>query len=151
MALTIAHTHNNRLITAGSPYTGDWLRAPPIASMGLRLSDEAVGVAVAHRLGCEACEPHFCLCGKSLDARGLHGLSCRRSGPRHQHHHYMNDILCRAIKRAQIPAVKEPTSLLQQDGKRSDGTTLLPWARGKPMTWDVYNSPGHLCRVAHKP
>jgi len=49
----------------------------------------------------------------------------------------MNDILCRAIKRAQIPAVKEPTSLLQQDGKRPDGTALLPWARGKPMAWDV--------------
>ena len=37
----------------------------------------------------------------------------------------------------QIPVVKEPTSLLQQDGKRPDGTTLLPWARGKPMAWDV--------------
>ena len=49
----------------------------------------------------------------------------------------MNDIVCRAIKRAQIPAVKEPTSLPQQDGKRPDGTTLLPWARGKPMAWDV--------------
>jgi len=49
----------------------------------------------------------------------------------------MNDILCRAIKRAQIPVVKEPAGLLQQDGKRPDGTTLLPWARGKPMAWGV--------------
>jgi hypothetical protein len=49
----------------------------------------------------------------------------------------MNDILWRAIKRAQIPAVKEPVSLMHQDGKRPDGTTLLPWARGKPMAWDV--------------
>jgi len=24
-----------------------------------------------------------------------------------------------------------------QDGKRPDGTTLLPWAQGKPMAWDV--------------
>ena len=37
-------------------------------------------------------------------------------------------ITCRAIKWAQIPAVKEPTSLLQQDGKRPDGTILLLWA-----------------------
>jgi len=34
-------------------------------------------------------------------------------------------------------ATKEPVSLIQQDGKRPDGTTLLPWARGKPMAWDV--------------
>jgi len=26
---------------------------------------------------------------------------------------------------------------MQQDGKRPDGTTLLSWARGKPMAWDV--------------
>jgi len=48
-----------------------------------------------------------------------------------------DDILCRAIKRAQIPAVKEPMSLLQQDGKWPDGMGC--------------NSSGHLCRVAHKP
>ena len=45
----------------------------------------------------------------------------------------MNDI----VWRAQIPAAKEPVSLMQQDGKRPDGTTLLLWARGKPMAWDV--------------
>ena len=27
--------------------------------------------------------------------------------------------------------------MLQQDGKRPDGTTLLPLAPGKPMAWDV--------------
>jgi len=92
---------------------------------------------VAHRLGCKACEPHTCPCGKAVDARGLHGLCCRRGGPRHQRHHQMNDIVWRAIKRVQIPATKEPVSLIQQNGKRPDSTTLLPWARGKPMAWDV--------------
>ena len=33
-----------------------------------------------------------------------------------------------------MPAVKEPVNLMRQDGKC---TTLLPWARGKPMAWDV--------------
>jgi len=49
----------------------------------------------------------------------------------------MNDILWRSIKRAQIPAVTEPVSLIRQDGKRPDGVTLLPWARGKPLAWDI--------------
>jgi len=50
-----------RLLAAPSPHTGDWLHAPPITSVGLRLSDEAVRVAVAHRLGYKACEPHTCV------------------------------------------------------------------------------------------
>jgi len=36
-----------------------------------------------------------------------------------------------------MPAVKEPISLMRDDNKRPDGTTLLPWARAKPMSWDV--------------
>jgi len=39
----------------------------------------------------------------------------------------MNDILWRAVKRAQIPATKE----------LANGSTLIPWSRGKPMAWDV--------------
>ena len=33
-----------RLLAAGSPHSGDWLHAPHIASVGLRLSDETVGL-----------------------------------------------------------------------------------------------------------
>jgi len=126
-----------RLRAASSPHSGDWLAAPPITSVGLRLSDEEVRIAVAHRLGCRACEPHKCVCGKLVDARGLHGLACRRSAPRQQRHCHMNDIIWRAMKRAQIHAVKEPVGLMRQDGKRPDGTTILPWSRGKPLAWDV--------------
>ena len=57
-----------------------------ITAVGLRLSDEAIRVAVAHRLGSKACDPHTCVCGKAVDARGLHGLSCRRRAPRQQRH-----------------------------------------------------------------
>jgi len=122
-----------RLLAASSPHSGDWLHAQPIASVGLRLSDEAVRVAVAHRLGCKACVPHTCVCGKAVSARGLHGLACRRSGPRHQRHSQLNDILWRSLKRAQVPAVKEPPGLSRDDGMRPDGVTLLPWAKGKPL------------------
>ena len=105
--------------------------------VGLRLSNEEVRVAVAHRLGCRACEPHACRCGKLVDARGLHGLACRRSESRQQRHCHMNDIIWRATKRAQIHVVKEPVGLMRQDGKRPDGTTMVPWSRGKTLAWDV--------------
>ena len=36
-----------------------------------------------------------------------------------------------------MPAVKEPQALSRDDGKRPDGVTLLPWAKGKPLAWDV--------------
>ena len=26
---------------------------------------------------------------------------------------------------------------MRDDNKRPDGTTVLPWTRGKPMAWDV--------------
>ena len=42
-----------RLLAATATHSGDWLQAAPIASVGLKLSDEAVRVAVAHRLAAE--------------------------------------------------------------------------------------------------
>ena len=72
-----------------------------------------------------------------VDAKGLHGLSCRKSGPRHARHYQLNDLIWRAVKRAQIPATKEPIGLSRVDGKRPDGATLIPWKRGKPLAWNV--------------
>ena len=43
----------------------------------------------------------------------------------------------RAVRNAHIPAVKEPLGLTREDGKRPDGATLIPWAQGKPLAWDV--------------
>ena len=57
--------------------------------------------------------------------------------PRHQRHAMLNDIIWRAIKRAQVPAHKEPTGLITHGGKRPDGATLIPWSKGKPLAWDV--------------
>ena len=67
-----------RLLAVAAPHAGDWLRALPIASCGLRLDDEAVRVGVGMRFGLPVCEAHQCICGSWVDERGLHGLSCRR-------------------------------------------------------------------------
>ena len=49
----------------------------------------------------------------------------------------MNDIVWRAVKKAQYPTVKEPAGLARTDSKRPDGATLIPWTRGKPLVWDI--------------
>jgi len=54
-----------------------------------------------------------------------------------QRHSQLNDILWWTLKTVQVPAVKEPVSITREDGKCPDGVTLLPWARGKPLAWDV--------------
>jgi len=81
----------------------DWLQAPLITAVGLGLSDEATRVAVADRLGSKACELDTCVWGKAVDARGLHWLSYGTGDLRQQRYSHLNDILWRAIKRAQMP------------------------------------------------
>ena len=68
-----------RLLSACAEYSGDWLR----------LNDEMVRISIATRLGARVCEPHTCSCGKEVDARGLHGLSCRKSAARHIRHAHL--------------------------------------------------------------
>jgi len=43
-----------------------------------------------------------------------------------------SSVTWKAVKRAQIPAVKEPTGLLRSDGKRPDGATLIRTCRTAP-------------------
>ena len=110
----VADVDHARLKAASAPHSGDWLHTPPIASLGLKLTDDEVRISVALRLGIRACTSHNSVCGKLVDARGLHGLSCRRSTPRHQRHAILKYIIWRSIKRAQIAAHKEQTGLVSQ-------------------------------------
>ena len=87
----LADPHNTpidaaRLRAVASEHAGDWLDAAPLTAVGLRLSDEAIRVAVGHRLGSTTCQPHTCICGVAVDSKGLHGLSCRKSSPRQIRH-----------------------------------------------------------------
>jgi len=42
-----------------------------------------------------------------------------------------SSVTWKAVKRAQIQAVKEPASLLRSDGKHPDWATLIPWVKGE--------------------
>ena len=82
-----------RILASKAAHTGVWLNAPPLASIGLRMSNETIRVAVGLRLGAKLCESHQCSCGALVDARGLHGLSCRRSAGKQARHSLFNDTI----------------------------------------------------------
>ena len=71
LSRTANEVDKDRLLAATATHCSDWLQAARIASVGLKLSDQGVRVAVAHRLGCKSCKPHVCACGKNVVARGL--------------------------------------------------------------------------------
>ena len=75
----VSEVDTARMKAAGAQHAGDWFNAPPITAVGLRLSDEAIRVAVGYRLESVTCQPYTCICGKKVNARGLHGLLCRKS------------------------------------------------------------------------
>jgi len=127
-----------RFLAACAPHSGDWPLAFPISSCGLILSDDAVCLAVALRLGCLVSVPHSCCkCGNPADAQGLHGLVYKKTSSKAARYHAVNDLIARAFTSAGIPVSKEPVVLNRRDGKRPDGLTLIPWQGGKPVCWDV--------------
>ena len=105
-----------RILALKASHTGDWLNAPPITSIGLLMSNETIPVAVGLRLGAKLCEPHQCNCGALVDARGLHGLSCRRSAGRHARYSLLNDTIWRGLNKAGInPLRNQPASFDQTE------------------------------------
>ena len=126
-----------RLLAVSTPEAGAWLRALPVANLGLRMDDSAVRVSVGLRLGLPLSRPHLCdFCGALVDKFATHHLSCKRSGGRFYRHSSVNAILHRAFVAAAIPARLEPTGLSRSDGKRPDGVTMVPWECGKCVVWD---------------
>ena len=113
-----SNTDKEPLLASASSHSGDWLQSPLITAVGL--DNETIRVA-GYRLGLRTCEHHTCACGKQVDSRGLHVLSCCKSA-RRQQDLALNDIIWRDIKRTPIPAIKERLGLCT-DGKRLDDDT----------------------------
>ena len=130
-------TERARLLAVAAPHSGDWLHALPLSSCGLRLDNESIRVAVGYRVGANLCQIHSCPCGTLVNSKGSHVLSCKKSHTRILRHNSLNEVVFRALVRAGVPSIKEPSGLLRSDGKRPDGATQIPWASGKCLTWDV--------------
>ena len=65
-----------RLRAASARHSVDWVKAPPITAVSLRLSDEVIRVATGLRLHANQCAPQRCRCETQVDTRGMHGLFC---------------------------------------------------------------------------
>ena len=124
------------LLAATTKESGAWLNVLPVSSLGLRMDDESIRAAVGLRVGTPLCQPDSCnLCGAEVDHLATHGLSCRWSTGRHSRH--SAHIIHRALATTKIPSCLEHSGLYRSDGKRPDGTSLVPWRRGKFLVWDA--------------
>jgi len=126
-----------RLLASRSAGSGDWLHALPVASVGLKMLNADVRIAVGLRLGAPIVHPHKCVCGTTVTVDGHHGLSCRHGSGRHARHNLVNEILCRSFVSTGTLATREPHNLCTSDAKRPDGVTQVPWKRGRCLAWDA--------------
>ena len=59
-----------RLLANQQETSGAWLEALPITSVGLRMADDVIRVAVGVRFGVNLCHPHMCVCVATRWTRG---------------------------------------------------------------------------------
>ena len=104
-----------RCLAVAMKESGAWLNALPVSSLGLRMDDAEVRIAIGLHLGAHICRPHLChWCGAQVDEQATHGLSCMRSAGHQSRHTAFNDIIKRSLASAQIPSTLEPTGLCLQ-------------------------------------
>ena len=127
-----------RLLATHQKESGAWLSVPPVTTLGLRMDNDSIRVAIGIRLGVSLCEPHNCPnCSKLVDSSVIHGLDCRISKGRIPCHSGINAIIKRALSAANIPAILEPQGLSWSDEKRPDGLTIIPWVNSRSLVWDA--------------
>lgn len=126
-----------RFLALQRPESNAWLNAIPSRHIGTFLDDHHIRICLALRVGAEICRPHICTCGTFVSEYGLHGLSCQRSAGRLPRHIELNTILCQSLSAIHKNSTLEPPGLFRDDGKKPDGLTLVPWARGRYLVWDA--------------
>ena len=75
-----------RLLSVASAEAGAWLNVLPVPSLGTKLDDESLPIALGLHLGAAIVVEHTCVCGDTVGVYGTHGLSCQHSGGRLPHH-----------------------------------------------------------------
>ena len=94
-------------------FGSQWLNVIRCKNLRLKLSNQQLRIAIGLRLGSKICERHKCVCRN------------------------LNALIKQSLSSTHIPSVLEPRHLYRTDQKRPDGLTLVPWADGKQLSWDV--------------
>ena len=118
-------------------FGSQWLNVIPCKNLRLKLSNQQLRIAIGLRLGSKICERHKCVCGKDVTEDGWHGLSCLKSAGRFSRQSNLNALIKQSLSSIHILSVLEPRHLYRTDQKRPDNLTLVPWAVGKQLLWDV--------------
>ena len=137
--LNYASTHESATFFSSTPSTRE----------GTRFSDSVLSCAIGLRLGAEVAALSVCECGAELDTCGDHALCCHRGSGKHVRHAEVNARIKRALADAGVASTLEPVGLDVANGKRPDGTTVLPFARGREMAW--YATICHTCAPTYIP
>ena len=114
-----------------------WLKVIPCNNLRLKLSNQQLRIAIGLRLGSKICKRHKCVCGKDVTENGWHSLSCLKSAGRFSRHSNLNARTKQSFSSTHIPSVLEPRHLYRTNQNRPDGLTLVLWAVGKQLLWDV--------------
>ena len=126
-----------RLLAASCIQSGAWLNAPPVSSLGLRMSNDTIRIATGLRVGAAICQKHACaFCGMEVDQLGYHGLSCVSSQGRIVLHNSVNNVIYHWQQQKCLLAWSHP-DCISADGNRPDGITVIPWSEGKFLVWDA--------------
>ena len=89
------------------------------------------------RLSSKKGQRHKCVSGKDVTEYDWHGLSCLKRAGRFSGYLNLNALIKQSLSSTHLPSVLEPRHLSRTNQKRPDGLTLVPWAVGKQLLWDV--------------
>ncbi|MCL4419673.1 hypothetical protein M1146_06285, partial [Patescibacteria group bacterium] len=111
-----------RIIASCRPHAADFLFAPPIASLGLKLTSSEWNAAVAYKLGLQVFElPIMCGakgCLRKMDLLGHHAMRCGTEGDRIKRHNQLRNFFYKQCQLAQMQPVLEPPNLFRNCGLR---------------------------------
>ena len=118
-------------------FGSQWLNVIPCKNLRLKLSNQQLRIAIGLRLGSKICERHKCVFGKDVTEDRWHGLFCLKNAGKFSGHSNLNALIKQSLSSTHIPSVLEPRHHYRTDQKRPDGLTLVPWAAGEQLLWDL--------------